>query len=160
MGYSTEFIGEIKVSPALSSEEIIYLKQFHHTRHTQLLKNPYYIGDSEPLDLRNQDEDVIIKNSHPASGKPGLWCNWIPTEDGAAVKWSGSEKSHDMAEWLVYLITHFIGPTPLASTELPFFSGHDLNGEVEAVGERADDRWKMVVSGSVLTVFQGRVVYD
>ena len=159
MGRTSKFIGEIGISPALSAEEINYLKQFNRTRHTQLLPSPYAVGDFEPEDLRNADPDLIMKNSYPPEGQPGLWCNWIPADDGTAIKWDGAEKSHDMAEWLVYLVEHFIGRAPLAKAELPFFVGHELNGEVEVVGEPVHDRQKIVVTNSRVRVLEGSTVY-
>lgn len=159
MERTSKFIGEISIFPALSAEEINYLKQFNSTRHTQLLPDPYAIGNFEPEDLRNADPDLVMKNSCPQEGQPGLWCNWIPTNDGTAIKWDGAEKSHDMAEWLVYLVEHFIGRTPLAKTKLPFFGGHELNGEVEVVGEQPKDCRKIVVANSQIRVLEGSTVY-
>ena len=160
MGYSTEFIGEIAITPPLSEQEIDYLKKFNQTRHTQLKPNPYAVGDFEPKDLINADHDIKTKNSFPPVGQPELWCNWIPTDDGTALKWSGVEKSYEMAEWLKYLIEHFIGLKPLAATEFPFLVGHSLNGEVEAFGERPKDLWKIVVENSDVTILKGNIVYE
>jgi len=159
MGRTSKFIGEISISPELSAEEVNYLKQFNRTRHTQLLPNPYAVGDFESEDLRNTDPDLVMKNSCPPEGQPGLWCNWIPTDDGTAIKWDGAEKSHDMTEWLVYIVEHFIGRMPLAKVELPFLVGHELNGEVESVGEQPEDCWKMVVRNSQVRVLEGSTVY-
>ena len=160
MGYSTEFIGEITITPPLSTQEVDYLKKFNQTRHTQLKPNPYAIGNFEPKDLINADHDIKMKNSFPPEGQPELWCDWIPTDDGTTLKWSGVEKSYEMEKWLNYLIEHFIGHNPLAATEFPFLAGHSLNGEIEAFGERHKDLWKIVVENSYVTILQGNIVYE
>ena len=159
MGYSTFFTGEIKISPSLSVEEIDYLKAFNRSRRSMLLASPYSVARTS-FDFRQPEmHDAALQDSNPALGQPDLWCSWIPTDDGTALKWSGAEKSYKMAEWLEYLIQHFIGPTPLAVTELHFLVGHQLNGEVYAAGERAHDHWKIVVTKSIVTVLRGRIVY-
>lgn len=69
---------------------------------------------------------------------PGIprtpWCQWVPTDDGTAIEWDGGEKFIDSLPWMRYLIATFIAP-----------ARHVVNGTIEAQGERADDRWDLVV---------------
>ena len=139
MGYTTEFEGSIRVEPPLSAEEVSYLVKFSDTRRMNRRNGPYYVED----DAWNS-KDIINSNS-PPDGQPGLWCQWIPTEDGEAIEWNGSEKFYDSAQWMKYLIEHFIGSEPKARKELDFLTGHVCNGEIRAQGEDPNDRWKLIV---------------
>jgi hypothetical protein len=161
MGYTTEFNGWVKVEPPLSEKEVQYLKKFNKTRRMRRTNGPYYVGGSGFMG-QGKDYDVIDYNN-PPTGQPGLWCQWVPTDDGTAIKWDGREKFYDPVEWMEYLINHFIGSTPIApleTNELHFFRSHVLNGEIEAQGEDSDDRWKLVVKNNVVTVQSGRFIYD
>lgn len=66
------------------------------------------------------------------SSFPAIWCDFEVSEDGTNIFWNESEKSYNMDEWMVYLINNF-------------FSGHILNGKMEALGEDPNDRWLLHV---------------
>lgn len=61
---------------------------------------------------------------HENSAMPGIWCQWVPNEDGTALLWDGTEKFYNSAEWLRYLIKAFLRP-----------SGHLVTGRVTATGQ-------------------------
>lgn len=147
MGYTTYFTGKINIEPALNAEEIAYLSKFAATRRMSRIKGPYYVDNGG---MCGQDhEDDILNYNQPPSGQPGLWCQWIPTEDGTSLVWDEGEKFYDSAEWMKYLIEHFLKPDPIARSFEParfaFLQGHRLNGVIEAQGEESDDRWDLVV---------------
>ena len=148
MGYTTTFSGSIAAVPALTAEETAYLRKFNETRRMDRVKGPYFVGGSG-FHGQGSDGDIRDHNT-PAEGQPGLWCQWVPTEDGSAIVWDGGEKFYDSAEWMTYLIEHFIGSDPKAKSELPFLQGHTLNGEIIAQGESFDDRWRLVVTNNVV----------
>ena len=50
-----------------------------------------------------------------------------------------------------YIVKHFIGSDPIAKTELPFLTGHTLNGQIKAQGEDIDDRWLLIVTDNSVT---------
>tara|TARA_B100000287_G_scaffold199541_1_gene188573 strand:- start:2419 stop:3009 length:591 start_codon:yes stop_codon:yes gene_type:complete len=62
-------------------------------------------------------------------GQPGLWCKWVPTDNGKEIEWNGHEKFYDYTEWIEYIIEHFLTPW-----------GRTLNGQVRFYGEGIDDR--------------------
>jgi|GEM_PF-1951727 len=144
-----DFIGIITVSPPLSQEEVTYLKKFSRTRRMNSTKGPYYVDNPGYLGQAHT-EDVIDYNNPPA-GQPSLWCHWEPTEDGEAIQWNWCEKFYAADEWMQYLINHFIGPNPLATSEFPFLTGHTLNGEIEVRG-RFRKHWNLVVKNSVVSI--------
>jgi uncharacterized protein (TIGR02996 family) len=132
---------------ALQAEHAEYLKQFAYTRRmkrnakqARLLPDPvrevvglplgtegaYFVGG---LGFRGQEDDAsVIDHNKPPRGQPGLWCQWIPNEDGTAIVWDGVEKFYDYVRWLEYLIEHFLTPW-----------GYLLNGRVDWQGEDRGD---------------------
>ena len=66
----------------------------------------------------------IIDYNLPPEGQPGLWCQWVPTEDLMGIEWDEGEKFYDYVAWLEYIVKHFLKPW-----------GYVLNGEVDWGGE-------------------------
>jgi len=81
-------------------------------------------------------------------GQPGLWCQWIPNDEGTTLGWDEGEKFYEYEDWLRYLIEHFLAPWH-----------YTVNGEVEWVGEDSSDLGQLVVTNNVVTVKLGSVVY-
>jgi len=150
MGYSTDFEGRIEIVPALSAEEVSFLEKFADTRRMDRENGPYHVDGSGFMG-QNADSDVRNHNG-PPFGQPGLWCNVVPTDDGTALEWSGNEKSYDMAEWMAYIVKHFVGTNPAAKSELPFLQGHTLNGTMSAQGEDPSDMWLLHVENNVVSI--------
>ena len=143
MGYTTDFSGSIEINPPLSKEECDFLTMFNNSRRMDCEQGPYYIGRGG---FAGQDADPKVRDhNRPPEGQPGLWCQWVPNEQGTSIVWDDGEKFYDSAEWMKYIIEHFIGANPLAKGELPFLTGHQCNGTIEALGEDSDDRWDLIV---------------
>ena len=81
-------------------------------------------------------------------GQPGLWCQWIPNDDGTALEWDGGEKFYEYEDWLRYLIEHFLAPWH-----------YTVNGEVEWKGEDSSDIGLLVVKNNIVSVKLGSIVY-
>lgn len=73
--------------------------------------------------------------------QPGLWCQWVITEDGTELEWDGSEKFYNYVEWLQYLIVNFFEKW-----------GIKVNGEISWRGEDRDDTGKIIVEDNIITV--------
>lgn len=71
--------------------------------------------------------------------QPGLWCDWIITEDGRFLEWNGAEKFYDYIAWLKYLIDRFFNVW-----------GIELNGEINWQGENYQDRGTIEVKHNVV----------
>lgn len=153
MGYTTKFHGTVDVMPPLNQQEIEYLTKFADTRRMNRTKGPYYV---EGGDFRGQAHDVdIITYNQPPKCQPGLWCQWIPTSDGTKIVWDENEKFYRSAEWMQYLIDHFIGSDPIAKhvdENLSFLQSHVVHGIIEAQGEDQEDHWFLVVENNVVRV--------
>ncbi len=164
MGYTTEFTGH--VTPPLNGPEMAYLRQFAATRRMNRRNGPYYLGTGPS----GQDhENDIVDYNNPSEEQPGLWCNWVPTDDGCGIQWDGSEKFYDAAEWMRYLIDTFLmsraylevhilsGHAARNGWHLPagvehFTFNHVVAGTIDAQGEDDDDRWQLVVADNEVTV--------
>jgi hypothetical protein len=77
------------------------------------------------------------------------------------ITWDGHEKFHDAAEWIGYLIEHFLRRDACAQASGdPQFRGftfdHVLNGRVLVQGEDPRDRWTLVVADNDVLVERGR----
>lgn len=161
MGYSTDFDGSISVSPPLSQREIDYINKFAETRR-MARKNGDYFVDGGGLMGQDHAADVIDYNMPPAE-QPGLWCQWVVSDDGSIV-WDGGEKFYAAAAWMEYIVAHFIGENPIAKqvdpTRFGFLQGHTCEGEIFASGEESDDLWKIEVRDNVVSRVDGHVSYD
>ena len=140
MGYTTYFNGEIQIEPPLNDEEISYLNKFSASRRMKRDQGPYYTGD---------DKSGVENYNKPPECQPGLWCQWVPCRDGEVLVWDEGEKFYNAAEWMAYIIQHFLEPDAVAKQANPAafaeFVPHVLNGKIEAVGEDPDDRWQLEV---------------
>ncbi len=165
MGYSTRFKGEVTIEPPLNPEEIQYLKDLASTRRMHRTLGPYFTDLDGEYAGQSRREDVIDQND-PDPSQPGLWLQWVPTDDGTALKWDGGEKFYDSEEWMRYLIDTFLKPGASLQGELldrktgwiypsafeHFAFDHVLNGVIRAQGEDVEDRWDLVVENNVVTV--------
>lgn len=165
MGYSTDFEGEFKLDRPLKPEHTAYLLRFARTRRmkrkadeTILLPDPvraaadlpvgvdgeYFVGDEE--DFGQLHTPDIVDYDNPPATQPGLWCQWIPTDEGTEIVWDGNEKFYHYTEWLRYIITHFLARW-----------GYTLNGEVLWYGEDRTDMGTIEVVDNVVTARRASV---
>ena len=146
MGYTTDFNGSLSVNPPASEELVNYINTFSGTRRMgrdvatlqRLYKgehgfegnygeNGEYFAKDDGQFGQTRDESIQNYNGSPTS-QPGLWCQWVLTEDGESLEWDGGEKFYSYIEWLEYMIKHFFEP-----------KGHKLNGEIQWWGESSGD---------------------
>lgn len=166
MGYTTNFHGSFGVTPCLRDVHKDYLIRFAQTRRVKrdvvnidLLRDEwrvkaglpagdeggYYVGSENTYD---EHYNNVIDSSCPPKDQPGLWCQWIPSDDGRLILHDGGEKFYNYIEWIQYLIKHFFKPW-----------GYTLNGEVKWSGEDREDYGKIVIASNVVSVYKGEIVY-
>lgn len=161
MGYTTDFEGHFTLDKPLRPEHAAYLHAFADTRRMRrdphkasVMPDPrreavglpigveggYFVGGGG---FAGQDRDAsILDYNHEPDEQPGLWCNWVPTDDGAGVKWDGGEKFYYYTEWLNYLIEHFFTRW-----------GYVISGKVAYSGEsRGDVGHVKIVEGRAVKV--------
>lgn len=154
MGYTTEFEGQFKLDTPLTEAQGTYIRTFSETRR---MKRVSHIAEEfdDPLRLavdlpigtegefyvsgfgdfgQGRDMSIIDYNEPPAS-QPGLWCQWVPTEDLQGIEWDGNEEFYNYVEWLEYIIENFLERW-----------GYKLNGEIFWQGEETGDVGKIIVT--------------
>lgn len=175
MGYHTEFEGQFNLDRSLSPEHKAYLERFAKTRHmlwneSQLPSIPDPVREAAKLppglfgiyftgitDTSISDTSSTHNGKpayHPAllnynlvpAGVPGLWCQWIPDQNGTAIEWDQGEKFYNYIEWLQFLIQHFLSPW-----------GYLLNGKVQWRGEDPTDRGTIEVQNNDVIVTEEEV---
>ncbi len=90
-----------------------------------------------------------MNHNQPPVGQPGLWCQWTPSENGAAIIWGEGEKFYYYVEWLTYLIEHFLKPW-----------GYILDGEVHWSGEENGDMGLIKVENNHVSTKTAKIVYE
>lgn len=145
MGYTTDFRGVLNLNKKLSKEDHTFLEKFAETRRMARNVDPKYGVEGEFYVEGGETfgqgmDDSIIDYNRPPKTQPGLWCQWVPTEDGMGIAWDGGEKFYNYVEWLKYLIENILAPR-----------GYVVNGSVEWRGEEWDDTGEIVVSDNVVT---------
>lgn len=161
MGYSTDFEGAFTLDKPLTVPQYNYLKAFAEVRH---MKRNEKVAESLPDSLRKKvglpvgyegefyvgdsDNGIIDGNMEPST-QPGLWCKWVPTEDGDGIEWSGAEKFYEYIPWLKYIIKNFLQPWGLV-----------LSGEVTWEGEDNKDMGKIVVVDNEVKPKYAKVTYE
>jgi hypothetical protein len=158
MGYTTEFSGQFNLDKPLTKAHREYLHKFNRTRRMhrnaicesmadparEAVKLPigkqgeFFVGG---LGYAGQDrDDSIVEYNSPPATQPGLWCQWIPNEDGTAIVWDGGEKFYEYIPGIEYLIENFLRPW-----------GYVLNGTVNWEGEGSDDTGKIRIKNNEVT---------
>jgi hypothetical protein len=121
-------------------------------------KGPYFVDGTGYAGQGNDSDIINSNNSDPT--QPGLWCQWIPNDEGNAIEWNGVEKFYDSAEWMTYLINHFLGSNPIVKQLHPecfsFLQGHMLNGQIEAQGEETSDHWYLKVNNNKVSILDSQ----
>jgi hypothetical protein len=159
MGYDTTFEGWFDLNKPLTEAHKNYLNRFSKTRRMKRdeakaaeLEDPIREAVSLPVGpegcyfvgaggLYGQDKDEsVIEYNYPPSNQPGLWCQWIPNEDGTQIRWDEGEKFYSYVKWLEYMIKHLLNPW-----------GYTLNGKVRWQGEDMYDLGTITVKNNKVT---------
>ena len=141
MGYSTDFIGHIDITPQLNDDEIAYLTAFSQSRRCRRQGGPYAVPGNPMAETSDEFDSDAYNRS--AEGQPGLWCDWVPCWDGCCLAYGGNERFQSPVAWMRYLITHFLKPGARGSRSRDdrfrrFTFDHHLDGMI--VGCRRDNK--------------------
>lgn len=160
MGYTTDFEGKLKFNRQLTVDEKNFLDKLANTRRmARNVDRKYGVEGEFYVDgggFMGQDhEDNVIDSNTPPRTQPGLWCQWVPTEDGKFLEWDGGEKFYAYVEWLQYIIDK-VFPYITADGDEPL----SLTGSITWQGEESEDMGRIQVNNNVVTVLEGNVVYN
>ena len=159
MGYTTDFIGSLNITPEIKKEHKNYINAFSSTRRMKrnaekalLFKDlkrlavslpigvdgGFFVGNEEDFG-QNRDESVMGDGNSPPLDQPGLWCQWIVNDNGELV-WNEGEKFYKYIGWLQYLINNFFIPW-----------GYIIDGSIEWHGEDFRDAGIITVVNNIVT---------
>lgn len=146
MGYTTDFVGQFNINKKLDPETHEFLKKLAETRRMKRNVGPEYGVEGEfyveGKGYMGQDDDSnVIDHNRPPSTQPGLWLQWVPTEDGTAIVWDEGEKFYNYVEWVEYLIEKILAPR-----------GYILNGKVDWRGEEFYDMGCIIIENNQVKV--------
>lgn len=161
MGYTTYFDGHVTLDPPLTPEQRDYINKFSNSRRMDRENGPYFV-DGEGYCGQDHGPDEVYDHNVPHPSQPGLWCQWVVSDDGSTLEWDGGEKFYCATEWMEYLIQHFLGSNPEAngSEYVPDFgTGRVCNGFITAQGEDSMDLWAIEVKDNIVRELEGRVEY-
>jgi len=144
MGYTTEFEGRFDLNKVLDDETFDLLTKLAATRRMKRDVDSKYGVEGEFYVLgkgyAGQDrEPNVIDSNHPPRSQPGLWLQWIPTEDRKGIEWDQGEKFYDYVDWIKYLIDAVLAP-----------KGYILNGTVRWRGEEFSDLGSIVINDNLV----------
>lgn len=149
MGYTTDFEGKITLSRPLTENEVHYINQFSETRRMgrnanickefddpvrEAVNLPIGIeGEFCVFDYGDRDRSIINYNQSPST-QPGLWCQWVVSEDLTSLEWNGHEKFYAYFDWLIYIHDNILvkwGVTYTTDDKLTYQGEEDDdNGEI------------------------------
>ncbi len=134
MGCTTDFVGYVESDPPLNAAEQMYLLAFASSRRYHRPGGPYEVPGNPAAERDESPADPAAYNT-VAPGQPSLWCGWQPSWSGSCLAHDGVEKFFAAAEWMAYLIDHFLKPDALAKKAaapcfVDFTFDHQLNGIV------------------------------
>lgn len=152
MGYTTTFQGKFSLNKELDDVTFNFLKKLNNTRRMARkvdakygVEGEFYVDGTDGSGSFN-DANIIDHNKEPKT-QPGLWCQWIPTEDRMHIEWDGGEKFYSYIEWIKYIISKVLAPR-----------GYIVNGNVKWRGEDFDDNGVLEVNDNV--VMGDRLIVD
>lgn len=147
MGYSTTYIGQVKIEPPLNLAETAWLRAYCATQERG--EDPYDVPLNPGADhLHRLDRPDARELTVPDQrGRYSIGRDWCPTMEGCHLTWVRSERSNDADRQIEYLIEHFLAPGARAGeTGRPEFAeftfDHVLSGYL--AGERSDGRLALI----------------
>lgn len=167
MGYTTYFSGDVSVTPPLNEDEISFLRDFNNTRRMHRSGGPLFVKGEGPYG-QDHGPDTIHDSNKPDPDQPGLWCQWVPTDDGTAIEWDTGEKFYEATEWMEYIVNRLLSPAARSYVDQhvsedsrlkSFTCDHVVTGEIYADGEDSEDNWKIKVTNNLVEVFEASMSY-
>lgn len=111
------------------------------------MKQRHGWAENGPVSAGQRHDSSVLEYNFPPRGQPGLWCQWVVTEDGTELEWDEGEKFYEYVEWLEYLIKHFFEKW-----------GVKLNGEIGWKGSEDDDRGTIFVKNNKVEAVLDKIV--
>jgi len=107
MGYTTRFIGKLKLNKVLDKSTILEIKKLNEY-------NPYVKGKKD-------------------SNKPQSYCQWVVDADKKHLSWDGQEKFYHYVEWLDYIIKKILKPKHYVLSGELIAEGENIESDVSKI---------------------------
>jgi len=138
MGYSRWYNGSFELDKPLTDEDRETLIKLASTRRMKREGLDEKYGIEGEFYLEDDHKNVVDAN-HPPKTQPGLWCQWVPTEDGMGIEADGCEKFYEATAWIRYINDKILIPR-----------GYKLSGAVDWVGDDTSDTGTIyIIDGEV-----------
>lgn len=153
MGYTTEFDGCFTLNKPLDDETYNFLVKLNETRRMKRNLPEKYGVDGEFYvegggEFGQDKEENVVDSNVPPSTQPGLWCQWVPSEDRLTIGWDEGEKFYDYIEWIKYIIEKILTPR-----------GYVLSGAIKWEGEENSDMGIIEIHENKVVIKRGYVSY-
>ena len=139
MGFNTEYLGHLRITPTLNRAEVEWLCGFAEWG---------ALPDGDPFRLPMNPRATLTKAFAEAGGAmsgprdiPHGVHDWRVCEHGDRISWVRSEKSNDAVQALRFLVEHYLGPSAKAKdSDNPDFAAFTFDHRLDGViaGERND----------------------
>lgn len=70
--------------------------------------------------------DDFQNKRHDYTDKPGLYCQWVISDDGKSLEWDGGEKFYNYIEWLEFINNTFFKQWKISITGFIQWDGDDF----------------------------------
>ncbi len=154
--YKTKFVGHFVLDKALQPAHAAYLHAFSKARHMRwnmerIAAIPDPIREAVDLPLGDNGAYFVAAGDDASAdsladqpyaetqGLPNLYCDWQPTADAYGIEWNRQTNTYFYADWLEYLIVHFLKRW-----------GYVLNGEVCWQGDDPADSGVLKVTDNLV----------
>lgn len=151
MGFDTEYLGHLRITPRLNRAEVEWLNGFADWG---------ALPDGDPFRLPMNPRAALAKAFADAGGSmvgpstvPHGVRDWRVCEHGDRISWVRSHKSNDAVQALTFLATHYLGPEARAkNSDNPDFAAftfdHRLDGLIAAVRDDTEELFLIHVENS------------
>jgi len=164
MGYTTDFLGEFELDKQLDPIVGNLINGLANTRRvkrdiTKLanmlnlsrqeadlrygIEGEYYYNKNDFQNCGQTFDESIIDFNQPPETQPGLWCQWVYSEENNVIEWNGGEKFYNYVEWIKYIIERILKP-----------NGYILNGTVKWSGDESFDRGEIQIKDNKIKILE------
>lgn len=154
MGFNTDYLGHLTITPPLNEAEGEWLRGFADWE---------ALPDGDPFALPMNPRAALAKafadaggSMRPSRAVPYGVGHWRVCEHGDRIDWHRADKSNDAAEALSFLVEYYLGPNARARDcgnpdFAEFTFDHHLDGVVVAVRNDTEEMFLLRVTNSRIT---------
>ncbi|WP_392542459.1 hypothetical protein [Oryzobacter telluris] len=154
MGFNTEYLGHLTITPPLNDAEAEWLRGFADWQ---------ALPDGDPFALPMNPRAALSKAFADAGGVmssrraiPYGVGHWRVCEHGDRIEWHRADKSNDAVQTLSFLVEYYLGPEARArdcgSADFAGFTfDHHLDGVIAAVRQDTEEMFLLRVQRSAIT---------